>query len=109
MRRNGKSLYVVRCYNFMQIASIDYPRITRLSGINSGEPTIKGSKIPVRIIAGYYQMGMSEAEIMQGFPQLEPADIFSALAFYFDNKSEMDDLIAVYGRNYDDAKMNFNA
>jgi uncharacterized protein (DUF433 family) len=93
----------------MQVAAIDYPRISRLAAINSGEPTIKGSKIPVRIIAGYYQMGMSEIEIQQGFPQLEPADIFSALAFYFDNKSEMDVLIARYGREYDEAKMKFNA
>jgi uncharacterized protein (DUF433 family) len=91
----------------MQIAAIDYPRISRSAATNSGEPTIKGSRIPVRIIAGYYQMGMSEAEILQGFPQLVPADIFSALAFYFDNKSEMDGLIEEYGREYDEAKMKF--
>jgi uncharacterized protein (DUF433 family) len=93
----------------IQIATIDYPRISRIAAINSGEPTIKGSKIPVRIIAGYYQMGMSEGEILQGFPQLEPADIFSALAFYFDNKFEMDALIEEYGRDYDEAKLKFNA
>jgi uncharacterized protein (DUF433 family) len=93
----------------MQITAINYPRISRNEATNSGEPTIEGSKIPVRIIAGYYRMGLSEIEILQGFPQLEPADIFSALAFYFDNKSEMDALIEQYGHDYDDAKMKYNA
>ncbi len=93
----------------MQTVAIDYPRISRLGAINSGEPSIKGSKIPVRIIDGYYQMGMSEAEILQDFPQLGPADIFSALAFYFDNKSEMDTLIETYGREFDEAKKKYNA
>ena len=93
----------------MSTTIIDYPRISRSSIANGGEPTINGSKIPVRIIVGYYQMGMTEAEILQGFPQLQPADIFSALAFYFENKSEMDALIEQYGREYDEAKIRFNS
>ena len=93
----------------MQIRTIDYPRIMPAPSTGNGEPMIKGSKIPVRIIAGYYQMGMSEAEIIEGFPQLVPADIFSALAFYFDNKPEMDALMEEYGREYDNAKMKSDA
>lgn len=89
--------------------TIDYPRIARNSAINQGEPTVNGSKIPVRIIVGYYQMGMSEDDILSGFPQLQPADIFSALAFYFENKSEMDLLIEQYGNDYDQLKTRFNA
>ena len=88
---------------------IDYPRITRNPTINLGESTVNDSKIPVWIIVGYYQMGMSEDEILSGFPQLQPADIFSALAFYFENKSEMDSLIEQYGNEYDQLKTRFNA
>jgi uncharacterized protein (DUF433 family) len=93
----------------MSATIIDYPRISRSDLSGSGEPMIMGSKIPVRIIVGYYQMGMSENELLQGFPQLEPADIFSALAFYFENKSEMDSLIEQYGREYDQEKLRYNA
>jgi uncharacterized protein (DUF433 family) len=109
MAKLKKSLCILNCYADMATATIDYPRITRSALRGEDEPMITGSKIPVRIIAGYFQMGMSETEIMHGFPQLDPADIFSALAFYFDNKSEMDALIEKYGREYDEAKMKFNA
>lgn len=91
----------------MSVTIIDYPRIIRSGAINHGEPTIKGSTIPVRIIARYYLMGMSEDEILSGFPQLQPADVFSALAFYFENKDEMNEMMEEYDRQYDHLKAEF--
>ncbi|CBE69068.1 protein of unknown function [Candidatus Methylomirabilis oxygeniifera] len=40
-----------------------YPYITTNRRIAGGSPIIKGTRITVRTIAGYYQMGMTVDEI----------------------------------------------
>ena len=42
---------------------ISYPHITSHRGIANGSPIIEGTRITVRCIAAYYQMGMSVDEI----------------------------------------------
>jgi uncharacterized protein (DUF433 family) len=67
-----------------------YPYITTNSAILGGVPIIEGTRISVRAIAGYYQMGMSVDEILTTLTHLRPSQIHSALAFYFDYKNEID-------------------
>ena len=47
---------------------------------------IKGTRISVANIAGYYLMGFSPEEIQRELPHLNLAQIFDAIAFYFDHK-----------------------
>jgi len=73
---------------------ISYPYITSNPEIANGAPIISGTRITVRTIAGYYQMGMSVDEILVTLSHLSPAQVHSALTYYFDHKSEIDaDLI----------------
>jgi uncharacterized protein (DUF433 family) len=67
-----------------------YPHITADLRIASGAPAIKGTRITVRAIAGYYQLGMSVDEILQSLPHLTQSQVHSALAFYFDHHQEVD-------------------
>ena len=67
-----------------------YPYITRRKDILHGVPIIEGTRIPVRAVAGYYQMGMTVDEILQSLPRLRIAQIHSALAYYFDHQKEID-------------------
>ncbi|MBK8553285.1 MAG: DUF433 domain-containing protein [Ignavibacteria bacterium] len=67
-----------------------YPYITRDSKILNGIPIIKGTRISIRAIAGYYQLGMSVDEILTSLQHLSPSEVHSALAYYFDNKEEID-------------------
>ena len=67
-----------------------YPYITSSRGIASGAPIIKGTRITVRAIAGYYQLGMSVDEILQSLPHLTQSQVHAALTFYFDHQRQID-------------------
>jgi uncharacterized protein (DUF433 family) len=67
-----------------------YPYITSNPAILSGVPIVEGTRIAVRTIAGYYQMGMSVDEILTTLPHLRPSQVHSALAYYFDYQEEID-------------------
>jgi uncharacterized protein (DUF433 family) len=58
--------------------------------IAGGAPIIKGTRITVRAIAGYYQLGMSVDEILQSLPHLTQSQVHAALAFYFDHQEAID-------------------
>jgi uncharacterized protein (DUF433 family) len=53
-------------------------------------PVIKGTRIAVRTIAGYHQLGMTPDEILQSLPHLTPAQLHAALAYYFDHPKQID-------------------
>jgi uncharacterized protein (DUF433 family) len=64
---------------------MDYrERITIEPDKRGGKPCIRGLRITVYDILGYLASGMSEAEIIEDFPVLEPQDIRAALAFAAD-------------------------
>lgn len=56
-------------------------RITSEPGKRSGKPCIRGLRIAVLDILEYLASGMTEAEILADFPDLESDDIRAALAF----------------------------
>jgi len=67
-----------------------YPYIGSESEIAAGKPIIVGTRITVRCIAGYYQMGMNADEILTTLSHLTPSQVHSALAYYFDHQEEVD-------------------
>ena len=67
-----------------------YPHIGFDPEIADGNPIIVGTRITVRCVAGYYQMGMSADEILTTLPHLKPSQVHSALAYYFDHQEEVD-------------------
>lgn len=70
-----------------------YPHIVKTEGVNGGAATIEGTRIAVWHVVGYYyELGMSVESILLDWDYLKPAQIFSALAYYHDNKEEIDKL-----------------
>jgi uncharacterized protein (DUF433 family) len=67
-----------------------YPHVGSDAEIAAGKPIIIGTRITVRCIAAYYQMGMSADEILTTLSHLTPSQIHSALAYYFDHQEEVD-------------------
>lgn len=64
-------------------------RITIEVGKRSGKPCIRGMRITVYDILSWLACGMSHAEIIDDFPELEEADIFAALQFAADRESKV--------------------
>jgi uncharacterized protein (DUF433 family) len=57
----------------------DYITIT--PGVRSGKPCIEGTRITVYDILEYLAGGMTEAQILEDFPELRPEHIRASLAF----------------------------
>lgn len=74
----------------MRTPAAIYPYITTSADILGGVPIIEGTRISVRAIAGYYQMGMTIDEILATLTHLRPSQVLSALAYYFDHQQEID-------------------
>jgi uncharacterized protein (DUF433 family) len=56
-------------------------RITLEPGKRGGRPCIRGLRITVYDVLAMLAEGMSEAEILDDFPELEPADIRACLSY----------------------------
>ncbi len=56
-------------------------RIRAEPGTRGGQPHIRGSRITVRDILEYLAGGMTPAQILADFPELDPPDIAAALAY----------------------------
>ena len=66
-------------------------RIGRVQGVRSGQPIIRGLRITVKDVLGFLASGMTVAEILHDFPELEEADIQAALAYAAENLSDSSD------------------
>lgn len=64
----------------------DEPRITFELGKRGGRPCIRGLRITVYDVLAMLAEGMSEAEIIEDFPELEIADIRACLAYAADRE-----------------------
>jgi uncharacterized protein (DUF433 family) len=58
-----------------------FTRITANPRQMDGVPCIRGLRIPVATVVGMIADGMSEAEILAAYPDLERADIQEALRY----------------------------
>jgi uncharacterized protein (DUF433 family) len=56
-----------------------FERITIDPHQMGGAPCIRGLRIPVATVVGLLADAMTEAEILEAYPDLEPADIRAAL------------------------------
>jgi uncharacterized protein (DUF433 family) len=58
-----------------------HTRITANPRQMDGVPCIRGLRIPVATVVGMVAEGMTEEEILSGFPDLERADIREAMQY----------------------------
>jgi uncharacterized protein (DUF433 family) len=58
-----------------------FDRITVNASQMGGMPCIRGLRIPVATIVGMIADGLTEAEILAAYPDLERADIHEALRY----------------------------
>jgi len=68
--------------------------ITSTPGVCGGKPCIAGTRIRVWDVASLSQGGQSPDEILAQYPSLTLADVYAALAYYYDNQAELDRLAA---------------
>ncbi len=78
----------------LPLAEIKHPYIEQRTGVIGGEPLIAGTRVAVRVIAGWHRMGQSADEIVAMYPHLNHAQVYDALSYYYDHKAEIERLLA---------------
>ncbi len=71
----------------------EHPHISTSAQMHNGEPTIRGTAITVRTIVGCMRLGESIDEILEAYPVLTPAQVYDALAYYYDHTAEIEKYI----------------
>ena len=64
--------------------------VWRQDGVCGGSPVIRGTRFPVSSVAIQYKRGLSAEDILRDFPQLTAAQVYGALAYYFDHQPEIE-------------------
>ena len=59
----------------------EFDRITFESNIMAGKACIRGMRIPVSVVVSQIAHGASSEEILQEYPDLEPADVEQAIQY----------------------------
>ncbi|MBV8824074.1 MAG: DUF433 domain-containing protein [Hyphomicrobiales bacterium] len=60
---------------------MNFTRITTNPKQMGGVPCIRGLRIPVATVVGMVAEGMTEAEILADYPDLQPEDLHEALRY----------------------------
>jgi uncharacterized protein (DUF433 family) len=69
----------------------DRVRIVSTAGTCGGRPRIDGHRITVENVAIWHErMGMSPDEIVSSYPSITLADVHAALAYYYENREQID-------------------
>lgn len=67
-----------------------YPHITKQSGVCGGKACIKSTRIRVLdIVTATEHLALSPDEVCNQYPELTLAQVHSALAYYYDNRKEI--------------------
>ena len=70
----------------LPIVLVPHPHVRIIDNVLGGSPHVAGSRVPVRRLWAFYQRGTKVETLLKRFPQLEPAQLFDALAFALDNE-----------------------
>ena len=77
------------------MANASREHIEIVQGAGGPKPRIAGSRIRVQDVALWHEkLGMSPAEIVEEYPTITLADVYAALAYYWDHREEIERRIA---------------
>jgi uncharacterized protein (DUF433 family) len=77
-------------YNPRMETSVEKQHIVKTPGTCGGKARIAGHRIRVQDVALWTEEGRSPDEILGEFPQISLADVYAALAYYHDHRTEID-------------------
>jgi uncharacterized protein (DUF433 family) len=76
------------------VAQTQSPTIVRDPKVLGGEPTIQGTRVPVRIVVLAWRLAPDLTRICRSYPRLIPAAVQAALDYYAAHRAEIDRYIA---------------
>ena len=74
--------------------STEHPHIVLIQKMDRQQAVIRGTRMPVWVIAGYYKAGDTMDDILLSYPHLSPASVYDAISYYHDHQAEIEAEIA---------------
>ena len=72
-------------------ARVIHPHVASDATVCGGSPIILGTRFPVRSVVHYVlRLGLTPEELVERFPHLTLAHVYDALAYYYDNRAEVE-------------------
>ncbi len=68
--------------------------VEKVPEVCGGEARIRRTRIPVWLLVEARQGGVSESQLLEGYPSLSAADLVAAWAYYAANRPEIQEAIA---------------
>ena len=79
----------------IRMPTVVHPHIVSQPNVCGGSPRVKDTRITVRTIVVYVlHHGLAPEDLLSYYPHLTLATIYDALAYYYDNREEIDADIA---------------
>jgi uncharacterized protein (DUF433 family) len=75
------------------MSPISTHRISKSPEIQGGDACIRDTRIPVWVLANCRRLGMTDAEVLRGYPSLTAADLKAAWEYAGANPEEIDSAI----------------
>lgn len=71
-----------------------HPGVVSTPGVCGGDPCIIRTRIPVWLLESLRRQGASDAELLEGYPQLRAQDLVNAWAYVSAHRDEIERQIA---------------
>ena len=75
-------------------AKLVYPHIVKEAGYCGGKAAIDDTRVRVNNIAWLAKQGLTPQQVLEHYPDLTPAQVHAALAYYYDHTDEIEAEIA---------------
>ena len=72
------------------VAKVTHPHIVKEPDYCSGKAAIDHTRVRVMNVVFLHKQGQTTAEIQETYPDLTPAQVYAALAYYYDNPDEIE-------------------
>jgi uncharacterized protein (DUF433 family) len=76
------------------VAKLVYPHVVKEPGYCGGKAAIERTRVRVNNVVFLHKKGKTTDEILVEYPDLKPAQVHAALAYYYDNKDEIEAALA---------------
>ncbi len=73
----------------------DHPHIVKTEGVLGGRARLKGHRISVEFIAGFFRAGYMPEDVVTWYPQLTLPAVYDAIGYYLDHQDEINEELAV--------------
>jgi uncharacterized protein (DUF433 family) len=83
-------------------AKIVYPHIVKEPGYCGGKAAIDDTRVRVNNVAWLAKQGLTPPQVLEHYPDLTLAQVHAALAYYYDNRDEIEAELAAEDQADDD-------